>query len=69
MQTKADNFTDTNHIEYDFSLKSLLSSLSLSLPFIINNYPETVNCCTFLFVSTFVGDFERELSCKRATRL
>ena len=25
-------------------------------PFIIN-HPETVNCCNFLFVSTFVGEF------------
>ena len=37
-------------------------------PFIIN-YPETVNCHNFLFVSTFVGDFGRELSCKREARL
>ena len=37
-------------------------------PFIIN-HPETVNCCNFLFVSIFVSDFGRELSCKRAARL
>ena len=42
-----------------------ISTLS---PFIIN-HPETVNCCNFLFVFTFVGDFGRELSCKRAARL
>ena len=59
----------TLHIECNFSLKVLfLFSLPLSLPFIIN-HPETVNCCNFLFVYTFVGNFGRELSCKRAARL
>ena len=58
----------TLHIEYDFSLKVFFFSLSLAPPFIIK-HPETVNCCNFLFVSTFVGDFGREMSCKRAVRL
>ena len=58
----------TLHIEYDFSLKSFLFSLSLAPAFIIN-HPETVNCCNFLFVSTSEGNFGRELSCKRAVRL
>ena len=58
----------TLQIEYDFSLKVFLFSLSLAPPFIIN-HPETVNCCNFLFASAFVGDFGRELSCKRAARL
>ena len=40
----------------------------LAPPFIIN-HPETVNCCNFPFVSTFVGDFGRELSYKLAARL
>ena len=43
-------------------------SLSFAPPFIIN-HPETVNRCNFLFVSTFLGDFGRELSCKRAAKL
>ena len=43
-------------------------SLPLSPPFIIN-HPETVNCCNFLSVFTFVDDFGGELSLKRATRL
>ena len=58
----------TLHIEYDFSLKVIFFSLSLAPPFIIN-HPETVNYCNFLFVSAFVGDFGRELSCTRAARL
>ena len=49
-------------------LKFSFFSLPLSPPLIIN-HPETVNCCHFLFVSAFVGDFGRELSCKRAARL
>ena len=55
------------HVEYNFNLKVffLISTLS---PFIIS-HQETVNCCNFLFVSTFVGDFGRELSCERAVRL
>ena len=70
MQTKLKLvIVQTIHIEYDFSLKVLFFHYhSLSHPFIIN-HPETVNCCNFLFVSTFVGDFGRELSCKRAARL
>ena len=56
----------TCHIEY-LSLKVLFFK-NHSLPFIIN-HPETVNCCNFSFVSTFVGDFGRELSSKRAARL
>ena len=48
------------HIECSFSLKF---SFMLSLPFFplfISNHPEAVNCSTFLFVSNFAGDFERE---------
>ena len=57
------------HIEYDFSLKSFLFSLSLAPPSIIK-HPETVNCCNFVSVPTFVGDFGQELSsCKHAARL
>ena len=55
----------TLHIVYNFSLEV---SLPLSPLFIIN-HPETANCCNFLFVFTFVGDFGRELSCKHAARL
>ena len=55
------------HIEYDFSLKFSFFTITRS-PFIIN-HPETLNCCNVLFVSTFVGDFGRELSCERAARL
>ena len=55
-------------IECNFSLKVFFFSLLLSPPFIIN-HSETVNCCNVLVVSTFVGNFERELSCKRAARL
>ena len=40
-------------------------SLPLSPPFIIN-HSETVNCRNSLVVSTFVGDFGQELSCKCA---
>ena len=47
---------------------ALKFSFSLAPPFIIN-HPETVNCCNFLFASTSVGAFGRELSCKRAARL
>ena len=60
----------TLYIENDFSLKVFFSHYCMhSLPPFIINRPETVNCCNFLFVSTFVGDFGRELSCKRAARL
>ena len=55
----------TLHIKYDFSLKVFFFRYH---SFIIN-HQETVNCCNFLFVSTFVGDFGRELLCKRAARL
>ena len=58
----------TLHIECNFNRKVFFFSFPLSPPFIIN-HPETVNCCNFLFVSTFVGDFGRELSCKRTARL
>ena len=58
----------TLDIEWIFSLKVSFILLPLSPPFIIN-HPETVNCCKFLFVSTFVSDFGRGLSCKRAARL
>ena len=58
----------TLHIECNFNLKVFFSHFHSSPPFIIS-HPETVNCCNFLFVSTFVGDFGRELSCKRAARL
>ena len=51
----------TLHIECNFSLKVFFFPLSLSPPFIIN-HPETANCCNFLSVSTFVGDFGQELS-------
>ena len=44
------------------------SFFTITPPFIVN-YPEKVKCCNFLFVSTFVGDFGQELSCKRAARL
>ena len=57
----------TLHIECNFNL-TVFFSFPLSPSFIIS-HPETVNCCNFLFVSTFVGDFGRELSCKRAARL
>ena len=57
----------TLHVECNFSLK-VYFSLPFSPLFIIN-HPETVNCCHFLFVSTDVGDFGGELSCKRAARL
>ena len=57
----------TLHIECNFNLKVFLS-FPVSPPFIIN-HPETVTCGNILFVSTLVGDFERELSCKRAARL
>ena len=57
------------HIECNFNLTVLFSLFISTLsPFIIS-HPETVNCCNFLFVSTFAGDFGRELSCKRAARL
>ena len=47
-----------------FSLCIFLFSVPLSPRFIIN-HPETVSCCNFLFVFTFVGDdFGRELSFK-----
>ena len=59
---------DRSVLNVILALKFSLFSLSLSPPLIIN-HPETVNCCNFFFVSTFVGDFERELSCKRSTRL
>ena len=55
------------HIEYNFSLK-VFFSLPLS-PLFIVNHSETVNRRNFLFVSIFVGDFGRELSCERAVRL
>ena len=42
--------------------------LSLAPPFIIN-HPKIVNCCNFLFISSFVDAFGGELSCKRAARL
>ena len=59
----------TLHIKCNFNLKALiLFSFPLSPPFIIS-HSETVNCCNFLFVSTFVGDYGRELSCKLAARL
>ena len=59
----------TLHIECNFNLKVFIFfSFPFSPPFIIS-HPETVNCCNFLFVSTFVGDFGQELSCKRAARL
>ena len=58
----------TLHIEFNFNLTVFFLSFPLSPPFIIN-HPETVNCCNFLFVSTVVGDFGRELSCRRAARL
>ena len=58
----------TLNIECNFNLKGFFLSFPPSPPFIIN-HPETVNCCNFLSVSTFVGDFGRELSCKRAARL
>ena len=58
----------TLHIECNFNLKVFFSSFPLSPPFIIS-HPETVNCCNFLFVSAFVGDFGQELSCKRVARL
>ena len=54
-------------IERNFSLAFFLFSLPSSPPFIIN-HPDTVNCCNFPFVSTFVGDFGRELSFKLAAR-
>ena len=57
----------TLHVEYNFNLKGFFS-FPLCFQFIIS-HPETVNCCNFLFVSTFVGDFGRELSCKRAAGL
>ena len=57
------------HIECNYSLNCIfLFSLPLSPPFIIN-HPETVNCCNCLFVFTFVGDFEREFSFKRAVKV
>ena len=59
---------DTIVIVLTFHIECFFFSLPLSPPFIIND-PETVNCCNFLFVSTFVGDFGRELSCTRAARL
>ena len=60
----------TLDIECNFNLiKSLFFFHVHSLPPFIINHPETVNCCNFLFVSTFEGDFGRELSCKRAARL
>ena len=43
--------------------KDFFSSLPLIPPFIIN-HPEIVNFCNCLFVSTFVGNFGRELPCK-----
>ena len=59
----------TLHIECNFNLKVFSFFFhSHSPPFIIS-HPETVNCCNFLFVSTFVGHFGRELSCKRAATL
>ena len=46
----------TLHIECNFNLKKVFClSFPLSPSFIIN-HPETVNCCNFLFVSTFVGN-------------
>ena len=56
------------HIKCNFNLKVFSFTNPLSPPFIIS-HPETVNCCNFLFVSTFVGDVARELSYKRAARL
>ena len=61
----------TLNTECNFSLfKKFLFfiTIPLSSPFIIN-IPETVNCCNFHFLSTFVGNLGRELSCKRAARL
>ena len=58
----------TLHSECNFNLKVFFFSFPLFPPFIVS-HPDTVNCCNFLFVSTFVGDFGRELSCKRAARL
>ena len=62
----------TLHIECNFNLKVFFFYFFFSFPlspaFIIS-HSETVNCCNFLFVSTFVGDFGRELHCKRAARL
>ena len=55
------------HIECNFSHAFFLVSPPLSPPFVIN-HPDEVNCCNFLFVSTFVGDFGQELSFKRAAR-
>ena len=65
----------TLHIERIFGLKvffyvfttTLKSSRSLSP---IHYQPSRdTNSCNFLFVSTFVGDFGRELSCQCAARL
>ena len=58
----------TLHIKYDFSLKVSFFHYH-SLPRSYINHPEIVNWCNFLFVSTFVGDFGRELSCKGEARL
>ena len=49
----------TLHIECNFNLKVFFFSFPHSPPFIINHL-ETVNCCNFLSVSTFVGDFGGE---------
>ena len=60
----------TLHIERNFNLKVFFVFFSLPLsPPVIISHPETENCCNFLFVSTFVGDFGRELSCERTARL
>ena len=54
------------HIESNFSLAFIFFHWYYP-PFIINR-PEKVNCCNFLFVFTFVGDFGPEFSLKRAVR-
>ena len=42
------------HIECSFSLGLFFFSLPLCPPFIFN-HPDTINCCNFLFVSTFAA--------------
>ena len=59
----------TLHIELNFNLIVFFFFHFNSLPPFIISHPETVNCCNFLFVSTFVVDFGRELSCKGAAKL
>ena len=55
------------HSQCNFNLK-VFCSFPLSPPFIIS-HPETVNWGNFLLVCTSVGDFGRDLSCKRAWTL